>query len=125
MDASDIVTNPRPAPAAEELPAPPAPAAPAPSRREEHLLSAGYEAPRSALETRLARLWTAALQVTPIGVHDDFFELGGHSLMAAQLLVDIQHALGVEVTARTLFLQPTIAELAEVIEQAGAGGGGA
>jgi acyl carrier protein len=78
-------------------------------------LSATYRAPRTSLETALARLWGDRLAVGPIGVDDDFFELGGHSLMAAELLVDIQNELGVEVTARTLFLQPTIARLAGVI----------
>ena len=48
---------------------------------------------------------------------DDFFELGGHSLLAADLLVATERAVGVHVPATTLYLQPTIAELAEAIEQ--------
>jgi acyl carrier protein len=83
--------------------------------RDEHSLSTAFEAPRSELEALLARLWSSALKVWPIGIYDDFFELGGHSLLAAELLVGIQDAVGQEISARTLFLQPTIAELATVI----------
>lgn len=87
------------------------------SLRRDHSLSADYEPPRNGLEALLADLWAAALQVTPVGIHDDFFELGGHSLLAAELLTGIQEAVGVEIPARTLFLQPTIAELASEIGQ--------
>ncbi|GIE99529.1 phosphopantetheine-binding protein [Paractinoplanes rishiriensis] len=75
-------------------------------------LSSAYRQPGTPLEADLARLFAARLQVAPVGVDDDFFELGGHSLMAAELLLDIEQELGFEVTARTLFLQPTIAQLA-------------
>ena len=101
---------------ADELPAPPVPAVPLPSRRDEHELSAAYRAPENALQERLTGLWAEALKVTPIGIDDDFFELGGHSLLAAGLLADIQREIGREITARTLFLQPTVAELAAAIE---------
>ncbi|MEV7996193.1 phosphopantetheine-binding protein [Streptomyces sp. NPDC086077] len=73
--------------------------------------------PRTRLEERLAAMWQARLNVTPIGVHDDFFELGGHSIAATQLLADIHGEFGVEVPARALFTQPTIAELALAIGQ--------
>lgn len=100
---------------AGELPAPPRPEPPPPSHRDDHSPSAPFEEPRGTLEALLVKLWSEALMVTPLGIHDDFFEMGGHSLMAAQLVVDIQEAVGCEVPARTLFLQPTIAELAAVI----------
>jgi len=94
------------------------------SCRDDHSLSADFEAPRDELETLLADLWASALGVRPIGIRDDFFELGGHSLLAAELLVGIQEAVGTEVSARTLFLQPTIAELAAVISGLADGEGG-
>src|SRR6266536_24957 len=87
-------------------------------------LTSDYVAPRDELETYLAGLWSEALRTAPIGVEDDFFELGGHSLMAAELLREIQRTLRVQVSARTLYLQPTIAELAEAIAALGGGGGG-
>lgn len=76
-----------------------------------------YVAPVTALERELTELWGRVLGVEPVGVEDDFFDLGGHSLMAAGLITTIQSELGVEVSARTLYLQPTVAELAEAIEQ--------
>lgn len=68
--------------------------------------------PRDAVERRLAALWGEVLGVEPIGVEDDFFDLGGHSLLAAELLGTLKEGYGVEVPARVLYLQPTIAELA-------------
>ncbi|WP_051723658.1 phosphopantetheine-binding protein [Micromonospora chokoriensis] len=91
-------------------------------RREERELSSDYRAPGSPLEQELARMWSEYLKVDRIGVDDDFFELGGHSLRAADLLVATERAMGVHVPATTLYLQPTIAELAEAIEQLRDGG---
>jgi acyl carrier protein len=82
-------------------------------------VSAPYAVPRTELEQRLAVLWAKRLRIEPIGRHDDFFELGGDSLAASGLLVDIAAATSVEVSARTLFLQPSIAELAVAIEATG------
>ncbi|WP_314176403.1 non-ribosomal peptide synthetase [Streptomyces winkii] len=76
-----------------------------------------YVAPVTALERDLAELWGRVLGIEPVGVEDDFFDLGGHSLMAAGLITTIQSELGVAVSARTLYLQPTVAELAAAIEQ--------
>ncbi|NEB36278.1 non-ribosomal peptide synthetase [Streptomyces sp. SID14515] len=71
--------------------------------------------PRDAVERRLAALWGEVLGVEPIGVEDDFFDLGGHSLLAAELLGTLKEGYGVEVPARVLYLQPTIAELARYL----------
>ncbi|NUR70390.1 MAG: hypothetical protein HOU81_06195 [Hamadaea sp.] len=78
-------------------------------------LSTEYVAPRDPVEQQLAELWTARLEVAPIGVHDDFFELGGDSLLAAELQLAIDQLFGVEVPTWTLFLTPTVAELAATI----------
>jgi acyl carrier protein len=54
-----------------------------------------------------------------IGARDDFFDLGGHSLLAAELLADLQREFGVNLPARTLYLRPTIAALAEELRRHG------
>ncbi|WP_435613378.1 amino acid adenylation domain-containing protein [Streptomyces sp. bgisy159] len=77
-----------------------------------------YVAPTTELEQRLADLWGQALGIEPVGVEDDFFDLGGHSLMAAELLSALHEQFGVDIPARTLYLRPTIAELATAIEAA-------
>ncbi|MCA2219347.1 amino acid adenylation domain-containing protein [Jidongwangia harbinensis] len=75
-----------------------------------------YVAPRTALEAALADIWSAGLAVEPVGVDDDFFELGGHSLLAAELVRRVQRELSVTFPAEAIYLQPTVAELARVIE---------
>lgn len=71
--------------------------------------------PSTSAEHLIAQLWGDVLGVEPIGVHDDFFDLGGHSLLAAELLAVLQSELGIDIPARTLYLQPTVAELAAVL----------
>ncbi|MGW2279015.1 amino acid adenylation domain-containing protein [Streptomyces sp. NPDC001770] len=68
--------------------------------------------PRTPLEVRLAAMWGDVLGVEPVGVQDDFFALGGHSLLAAQLLAALRREVGADVSARTLYLHPTIEQLA-------------
>jgi acyl carrier protein len=87
-------------------------------------LSCDYRAPATELQRALVRMWRQHLRVDPIGVDDDFFELGGHSLLAADLLVATESTVGVRVPARVLYLQPTIAELAEAIDGIRAEGAG-
>lgn len=71
-----------------------------------------YVEPGDAIERRLAALWSDALSVEPVGVQDNFFDLGGHSLLAAELLVALQADFDVALPARTLYLRPTIADIA-------------
>ncbi|MFD7168145.1 amino acid adenylation domain-containing protein [Streptomyces violascens] len=77
----------------------------------------GYVVPTDPTEQRLAEIWSDALMVEPVGIHDNFFDLDGHSLLAAELLVALQDEFGVSLPARTLFLRPTIADLAEELRR--------
>jgi acyl carrier protein len=83
--------------------------------RQDLEIETEYVPPRSATEERLSVLWAAQLGVCPVGVDDDFFELGGDSLFAAELLLTMDGEFGVEIPAWTLFLSPTIAQLAQAI----------
>lgn len=74
-----------------------------------------YVVPDTPLQRRLADLWSEVLDVEPVGLHDDFFELGGHSLLAAELLDALGREFGAIVPARVLYLQPTVAELADAL----------
>lgn len=76
-----------------------------------------YVEPRTDLERLLVDMWRDALQIEPIGVTDDFFELGGHSLLAAELLATLQKQFNVAMSARTLFLNPTIEILAHEVSR--------
>lgn len=82
-----------------------------------HTFEDTYIASRTPLETLLANIWAESLQVKRIGIHDDFFERGGHSLQATQVITKISVALEREVPVKYLFLYPTVAALAEQLEQ--------
>jgi amino acid adenylation domain-containing protein len=70
-----------------------------------------FIAPRNRLEQELVQIWGELLGLERVGIHDNFFELGGHSLLAVQLLERMRRA-GLHIDIRTLFLKPTVAELA-------------
>ncbi|MGC4060738.1 MAG: amino acid adenylation domain-containing protein [Aquabacterium sp.] len=67
-------------------------------------------------ERALAAIWQEILQRAP-GRHDNFFDAGGHSLAAVRLMGRIQ-AWGVDLPLSTLFTHPTVASLAQAVEQA-------
>ncbi len=71
-------------------------------------------APRDALETALASLFTTVLDV-PVGICDDFFELGGQSLRAARLFHLVHEQLGVELSPETILEAPTVSALASLL----------
>ncbi|GAB3464636.1 amino acid adenylation domain-containing protein [Actinophytocola sediminis] len=89
-----------------------------PASRAPRTAAGEYVAPHGELQTRLAESWCALLGIEAVGVDDDFFELGGHSLIAAELLDGIERDFAVPLPARTLYLSPTVAELAEVLGEA-------
>ena len=75
----------------------------------------GSATPRTALEQQLAVIWSQALDVDRVGVHDDFFELGGHSLLSLSLLAAVERELGVEVALASVFESFTVAGMAAII----------
>jgi acyl carrier protein len=77
-----------------------------------------FVAPRNPTEQALAAIWARVLGRERVGIHHNFFDLGGHSLLATEAIAAIRDACRVEVPLRHLFENPTIAGLAEAIEQA-------
>ncbi|MGW5134444.1 amino acid adenylation domain-containing protein [Streptomyces sp. NPDC004135] len=79
---------------------------------------AGSEAPRTATERVLARVWSEVLGVRRIGRHDDFFRtLGGDSVLAMQVISRARDALGTPLPPGALFRAPTLAALATLAEE--------
>ncbi|WP_432931902.1 non-ribosomal peptide synthetase [Microbispora sp. CA-135349] len=58
------------------------------------------------------------LKVSEVTPQDNFFDLGGHSVLAAKLASRMRKELGVVVPMRSLFAAETLAELAQLMEQA-------
>jgi amino acid adenylation domain-containing protein len=85
-----------------------------PAPEQGAVLARVFEAPVGPLETAIAAIWQELLGLQQVGRHDQFFELGGHSLLAVQLLSRMRQALGVEVSLRELFAEPSLAGLAAV-----------
>ncbi len=90
-------------------------ALPAPDFSE---LKADYVAPRTRVEATLAAIWSEVLGQNLIGVHDDFFSLGGHSLLATMVITRVRQSLKVELPQRLFFEVPTVAKLAQFVEEA-------
>jgi acyl carrier protein len=76
-----------------------------------------YIAPRNSMEEQLASIWAEVLSLPRVGIHDNFFAIGGHSLLITQILSRTSDAFQITLPVRTLFKNPTIAELAEAIEK--------
>ena len=76
-----------------------------------------YVAPRNDTEESLAGIWQDILDVEQVGIHDDFFALGGHSLIAIKLVARILEQLQVDVPLDKLFEAPTVAALADSVNE--------
>ena len=72
--------------------------------------------PRTPTERAVADVWSGILGVENVGVNDDFFDLGGHSLMVVRMLYQINVTLRVKLGVPDLFRNPTVEQLAAVIE---------
>ena len=79
---------------------------------------AGGRSPRNRREEELCSLLGDVLGVAGLGIDDDFFQLGGHSLHATRLVSRIRSAFGVDLGVAAVFGNPTVAALAELVEDA-------
>ncbi|MCP4660355.1 MAG: amino acid adenylation domain-containing protein [bacterium] len=91
-------------------------ALPAPDR-ERPELEDGYVAPRNPAEEALSEIFAELLEIERVGVNDSFFDLGGHSLLLPQVLYQVRETFQVEVPVRLFYEEPTVAGLAEVVEE--------
>lgn len=74
-----------------------------------------YKNPKDGLEEQLAKIWSEALKVEPIGRHDNFFELGGQSALALTLLEKVAERWSVQLPFTAVLRCPTIHEMADLV----------
>jgi acyl carrier protein len=76
-----------------------------------------YQAPRTAAEELVAKVWQEVLGVPKVGAHDEFFELGGHSLLALRVIARLSAAAGVQLSIQDFFVDTTVAGVAGHLER--------
>ncbi|MFF3643682.1 amino acid adenylation domain-containing protein [Streptomyces sp. NPDC002564] len=84
---------------------------------------AAGRASRNAREEALSALFAEVLGADGVGVDDGFFDLGGDSLLATRLAGRVRTVLGLALSPRALFEAPTVAALANRLDDAGHGAG--
>ena len=70
---------------------------------------------QSATEISVAHIWEELLEISNVGARDNFFEIGGYSLKASALAARLTAEFGVNISLRTVFDSPTVAELAMLV----------
>ena len=72
--------------------------------------------PVSETEKILYEIWTSILNINSLSITEDFFELGGHSLIAVDMMARIEDKVGKRLPLSALLENPTIQQLATLIE---------
>ncbi|PLX88596.1 MAG: hypothetical protein C0614_02395, partial [Desulfuromonas sp.] len=75
------------------------------------------EAPNSQTEQQVAALFNEILQITEPTRTTNFFDVGGQSLRAMQLTGRLYQRFGVQLPLNGVYNNPTVAGLAEIIDQ--------
>ena len=78
---------------------------------------AEFVLPRNSTEETVANIYAEILKQEKISINDNFFELGGHSLLGTRVISKLREAFKIELPLRSLFEQPTVAQLAERIDK--------
>ncbi|MFE0043042.1 amino acid adenylation domain-containing protein [Streptomyces albireticuli] len=73
--------------------------------------------PATQRERLLCALFAETLRVPEVGAEDSFFDLGGHSLLATRLINRLRAETGSELSIRTLFDAPVVADLAKLLPE--------
>jgi amino acid adenylation domain-containing protein len=69
--------------------------------------------PRTLTEEKLVQIWSVVLNLEQVGIDDNFFALGGDSFLALRLMDQVQQQFGQSLPLSTLFLSPTVEQLAK------------
>ncbi|MBM4428649.1 MAG: AMP-binding protein [Chloroflexi bacterium] len=77
------------------------------------------EEPRTAMEANLLSVWRKFLKSPSMGIHDNFFDFGGDSLLIVQIITELESTLKKTLPLSLIFNYPTVAKLAEVLQEKG------
>jgi acyl-CoA synthetase (AMP-forming)/AMP-acid ligase II/thioesterase domain-containing protein len=77
-----------------------------------------HVAPRTALETRIAEIWSGMFPGEEIGVRTRFESLGGDSLLAVRMLAAVSDAIGRDVPYLVFAEDGTVEALASLLDHA-------
>jgi amino acid adenylation domain-containing protein len=69
------------------------------------------------VQEAVSEIWRNVLGIERVGLHDDFFDLGGHSVLVTQITSRVRQVFDVELSMRHLFGAPTVAALAQIVEE--------
>lgn len=75
-----------------------------------------YVAPVTPMEHLLADIWQQVIGMSSVGIRNDFFLNGGDSIKAIQIASQL-HSMGYKMEVGSIFLNPTIEQLATVIRK--------
>jgi amino acid adenylation domain-containing protein/non-ribosomal peptide synthase protein (TIGR01720 family) len=67
------------------------------------------------LQTRIAAIWRELLGVEAVAADDHFLLLGGNSIVATQVSARLSDELGIQLSLRTLFEAPTLADYSAAV----------
>jgi amino acid adenylation domain-containing protein len=70
----------------------------------------------SEFQAQIRRTWSEVLQCDVNGLEADFWALGGHSLAAMRVMVRLREQLGIELTPKVLFENPTLGRFSDAVE---------
>ncbi|MEV8443389.1 phosphopantetheine-binding protein [Actinosynnema sp. NPDC051121] len=74
-----------------------------------------FEDPRDDVERRVAEIWSAQMDVRPVGATDDFLELGGDSLSALGIIAALEAEFDRPLDVYEFMSASNVRRLAEVL----------
>ena len=72
----------------------------------------------SDTEAYLGMIWAHVLGIEGVGADDDFFERGGNSLSAVAMVLEVEKAFDVKISAQSIWETPRLQDLAALIDEA-------
>ena len=81
-----------------------------------HIKKMEFTTPVNTAEKELTDIWQDMLDIECVGIDDDFFDLGGTSLTVIKIISRINKQFGSNLRLASIYQQPTIRQLAAILE---------